>query len=138
MTELREVTLQLDEGTTGALVEELGAGRYRLMSFPICFCDQMSLGDVFEAKDLGGGTLEYTRRIERGRYKTYTFVISEQLRESKHLARFLDRVLEMDAHWEIAFGGVLMIGVPRGVKWIPTDDLNRALQEAARDSHAAP
>jgi hypothetical protein len=138
MTEPRDVVLRLDDGTETVLVDELGAGRFRLRCFPICSCEKMSLGDVFEAKQLTDGTLEYIRRIERGHYKKYTYVLSEKLKESTQLANFLDRVLEMDCHWEIIFGGLLMIGVPRGVKWNPTEDLDRVLQEVGRESDATP
>lgn len=127
------VTLNFDDGETmiefpqdsttiGALVTEIGPALYRLDSVPL-MVDSASFRDIFEAERLDGGKLRFLRVVEKSNWRTYSWLLPQDVVEKLTTTALLDRVTEQGGHWERVFGGVLFICLPSEVEWDPSPEI---------------
>lgn len=82
-----------------------------------------SFGDVIEADSISEGSLRFIRISEKSGWRTYDFLLSAEMAESKHITAIQDRVLSLGGHWERVFGGVLFLCLPPNSGYDPTDDM---------------
>jgi len=114
-----------DEQVTATLeLSPMGSQLYRIRSVPIMI-EAASFGDIIEAVPGSDGSLRFVRVAERGGWRTYDFLLSTELMESKRITAVQEHVLSLGGHWEQVFGGVLLLCLPPTTDYDPTEDIQR-------------
>lgn len=69
-------------------------------------------GDLIETKAGPNGTLVFVRVLERGAYRHYDAMVTQEIAESQSLELLLDEVVAEGGRWERIFGGFLYVSLP--------------------------
>jgi hypothetical protein len=93
------------------VVTPLGAGLYRLEESS--FLGEVRYLDVIRATALDDRSLLFKELVPPSDLVTQTWVFSRETIASRELREILDRVMTIGGNWEQAFGGVLMVHVPK-------------------------
>jgi Domain of unknown function (DUF4265) len=107
------------------LVTLIRESLYRLETTP--FIEDVSYGDVIEVEKQQDNTYLFKRIVEKGNFKTHSWVMSSAIIESEPFKELLNKVLQSGGMWENVFGGVVMIHLPHNSDFDVAkaiDDLN--------------
>ena len=85
--------------------------------------DCVSYKDIMEADLQPDGSLIFRRVVKKSEMQTDTFVLPKEVIDSEGFTSFLDRVIEAEGHWEILFGGWVLIHLPSGCKLDPGQEI---------------
>jgi hypothetical protein len=97
----------------------VGGRLYRLDGVPVGV-GSAAFRDVIEAEAGEDGRLRFVRVIESSGWRTYDFILPRHKIESEW-GRTLLRELEVrGGHWEVVFGGLLLVCIPPGLDLDPT------------------
>lgn len=116
-------------------VSVVGEGLFRLVEQPLLFLalspdDEAEymprFGDVVFGAYTDQGVLVYRGVCERGPYRHFDCLLSEDRSESTKLADFLHQVVMEGGRWEQHMGGLFMISVPSSSKLDPFRMFKRA------------
>jgi len=108
-------------------LEPLGEGLYRAVVVPAVFeAEHFGYMDVLELRPAPDGVHELIGIRERGGWRRFDFVISEQFATSDELADILSRVCNVGGIWVRDFGGCLAILFPPGSEEDPTEAIGAA------------
>lgn len=113
------VEFPVESVTVSVPLAEVGDGLYRLDGVPFGV-ESAAFGDVIEAESVGDGRLLFVCVAERGGWRTFDFVVSEETIGGERLRSLLAEVEARGGHWETLFGGLLFICVPPGLDFDPT------------------
>lgn len=116
-------------------VTVVGEGLFRLDEEPLLFlaadaARDMELfprfGDIIFAERINSTTVPYLGISERGPYRHYDFLVTQQLSESPRLASFLAEVVQGGGRWERCMGGILVLSLPATSPLDPQDFIAKA------------
>ncbi len=92
-------------------VTPLGSDLYRLEESS--FWGEIRYLDVIRATVRDDGSLLFKEVVKPSELATESWVLSKEIMASGELRAVLDRVIALGGNWEQAFGGVLMVHVPK-------------------------
>ena len=84
----------------------------------------VSYKDIIEADLQPDGSLMFRRVVKKSEMQTYSCVLAKKVIDSEGFTSLLDRVTEAEGHWEILFGGFVIIHLPSGCKLDPNQELD--------------
>ena len=111
-----------DEGVTTSCAVSAVDDHYRLDAVPM-LVEAASYGDVIEATVVSPTTLRFVRVVRPGGWHVLSYVLPRDWREAPAAVGVLDEAARQGGHWEVAFGGVVVICLPPGCSWRPPDPL---------------
>jgi hypothetical protein len=116
------ITIIADDMTLGDVeVTKVGPDLYRLDEEAMLFLVAESdadidsyprFGDVFRAVAVDEGTVRYEALHQRGAYRHYGYILSENRVNSGGFARFLEQIVLAGGRWERHMGGCLFVSLP--------------------------
>lgn len=124
------ITVQIkwsnSETNGGMVVLRLDETHFQLISEPFVLGDEgeeatlPKYKDVIEVEQVEDGVYRFLRVKERSPFRKINFLLSHDLAESPQLKQLLDELTEAGGYWEIVFGGMLILLLPRpgGQKWL--------------------
>lgn len=104
------------------IVTSLTSNLYRLEESS--FVGEMRYLDVIRAIPLEGGSLLFKEVVTPSTLATQSWVVSKEIVESPELSKVLDRVMAIGGNWEQAFGGVLIIHLPKELMDMIAEQIN--------------
>lgn len=109
-----EVYINFPQDKTRANFEVLWLGDdvFELLSSDP-FNEEMLYGVQVVLKPVADGEYEYVRKHKESGFHTLDFLIPKATAESSELKRCLDSLGEAGCEWEIIFGGMLLIHIPK-------------------------
>jgi len=108
-----EFQVHLGNGLTeNLLLMPLGSDHYRVEVSSLTD-DSINLGDVIEAEAIASNEIRFVRMAENSPLVTLRWLIPQKVAESEGLTKFLEKVIEVGGLWERAFGGYLLLHLPR-------------------------
>jgi hypothetical protein len=114
-------------------LEPLQGDLYRVVDIPSPFDDDwFEFQDTLRLRRAEDGVLEVAEVVERGRWKRFEFVISEQFAKSDEFNAFVARVVSAQGVWVLDFGGCLSVFLPPSSIWNPEPELEAANTACAR------
>ena len=93
------------------IVAPLGSDLYRLEESS--FASEIRYMDVMRAVAQDDGSLLFKEVVTRSDLATHSWVLSKEILSSRELREILDLAMAVGGNWEQAFGGVLIIHVPK-------------------------
>jgi hypothetical protein len=93
------------------LVVPLGSDLYRLEE--TSFWGEMRYLDVIRAATCDDGALLFEEVITRSELATESWVLSKEVLASREMHEILDLVMTTGGNWEQAFGGILIVHIPK-------------------------
>ena len=132
--ETRVVTLCFEE-EIGVLcetleVELLRRDLYRLLATPV-LSEAAQYGDVVAATPGNDDILQFRRVVEPSGVKTWRWILTREVVESRELASLCAAVCDQGGYWDRALGGVVSLALPPDSR-LDVDAAVRAMYEAAR------
>ena len=73
-------------------------------------------GDIIEGEQRAGGALRFIRVASPSDMKTISCILTSEQINASGLRPFLERVVNLGGNWEQAFGGVLLVHLPKSVE----------------------
>lgn len=135
MSDKIEVSMEYPQGTDdAAVVTRVGDGLNRFELDPLSFLMAGSeeelealprYGDVVEAEEVGPSALRFVRVVQRARLTRFEFIVSKQVADSDGLNKVLSKVEHHRGHWERVMDGIVLIFLPEGAGYDPTDDIQQ-------------
>lgn len=113
------VEFPLESATVSVPLTEVGEGLYRLDGVPFGI-ESVGFGDVIEAEVVEEGRVRFICIAERGGWRTFDYMLSEEMVERVRMESLIKEVDARGAHWERLFGGLLFICVPPDSDFDPT------------------
>lgn len=96
----------------------LGGSLYRLDRVPLGVKAAAYL-DVIEAEPGPDERLRFVRVVEPSGWRTHELVVPQHMIEGEWADTLLQEVEALGGHWEIVFGGLLIVCLPPGVEFDP-------------------
>jgi hypothetical protein len=113
MTEPIDAQISFDDGASfeSTQVTALGPDQYRLEATPV-FSEAAAFGDIIEATKDAKEQLLFHRLVEKGHFRSYSYLLSLRVVESPEFTALCDEVLHLGGMWEQVFGGWVVLHVP--------------------------
>ena len=102
-----------DDGVTAnnMLLTCVDHNLYSVEETPV-LVDCVSYKDIIEADLQPDGSLMFRRVVKKSEMQTYDFVLAKKVIDSEGFTSLLDRITKAGGHWEIIFGGWVLIHLP--------------------------
>jgi hypothetical protein len=118
-----KVTFEPDGVTANnMLLTRVDHNLYSVEETPV-LVDCVSYKDIIEADLQPDGSLMFRRVVKKSEMQTYDFVLAKKVIDSEGFTSLLDRITEAEGHWEIVFGGWVLIHLPSGCKLDPGQEI---------------
>jgi|SRR5262245_3344629 len=118
-----KVTFEADGVTiNNMLLTRVDHNLYSVEETPV-IVDCVSYKDIIEADLQPDGSLMFRRVVKESEMQTYDFVLARKVIDSADFTSLLDRITEAEGHWEIVFGGWVLIHLPSGCKLDPGQEI---------------
>ena len=108
----------------------LAPGRFRLEDTPLLAPEPVYAGDVVEADPRPDGTYRFRRVADAAPMRHYSWVVARAFTESPAFRAYTEAVVAAAGRWEGAFGGLLLVHVPRDSAFDAEGELSRYLAAA--------
>ena len=123
-----EMTFDGGESIEQVLVTPLASQQYRLEVSPISG-GNLRYHDVIEAESQADGCLRFVRLVEKSPFRTLEYFLPKSVVESQPFQNILESVMTLGGNWEIVFGGIVYLHVPKDTAFDPTDEI-QAIRKA--------
>jgi hypothetical protein len=102
-----------DDGVTAnnMLLTCVDHNLYSVEETPV-LVDCVSYKDIIEADLQPDGSLMFRRVVKKSEMQTCDFVLAKKVIDSEGFTSLLDRITKAEGHWEIIFGGWVLIHLP--------------------------
>ena len=125
----QEILVFRDRSSATIVVSDLGSNRFRIDDPLIAVtCSALRYHDVIKTKQDADGRLVIQRRVEKGGFHTYDYILSEGWRDRQAVQRVLVKVRQLGGKWEGVFGGVLIVCLPPTTDYDPSEDIAEAMK----------
>ena len=104
--------------TVSRPITRLGGSLYRLDRVPLGV-EAAAYLDVIEAEPGEDGRLRFIRVVEPSGWRTHELVVQQHMIEGERADSLLQEVKRLGGHWEIVFGGMLIVCLPPGIECDP-------------------
>ena len=113
------------DGSDTAYAEHVSGDYYKLIENPIFFSD-INIGMTVKALPDEKGDLVVVKLIRASEYITRRFLLYSGGPASSELQEKIgNRIIEARGHWEVVFGGIVIVDIPRN----GTFDLDKLFAE---------
>src|SRR5215510_8072694 len=123
MGDICEFKVIFDAATANGLLLTRVDHNLYIVGETLVLVDCVSYKDIMEADLQPDGSLIFRRVVKKSEMQTDTFVLPKEVIDSEGFRAFLDRVIEAEGHWEILFGGWVLIHLPSGCKLDPGQEI---------------
>ncbi len=115
-----------EEGITETVdAEPLADGTFKLMANPIMSC-RLNYGTIIRAEKNEEGNLVMTKVVRASNFNTRKFFLTPGLTSSELRDTIGAKILEAGGEWEVVFGGIAFVHLPKASKF----SLDDAFKEA--------
>jgi hypothetical protein len=116
--EIEPVKIELydkrEKSITTMYVEQLSENKFRMVDNDVFNC-KLTLGTEFETRLNEESQHEIVKITKDSEYITRRFFLTPQLKESEYKL-FGDEIIKQGGFWQIDFGGIATINLPKGSK----------------------
>jgi hypothetical protein len=96
--------------------EKISESTYKLLENPIFSC-KINYGTIVKAVLDEEGNLIVTKVIRASDFKTRKFILPDNPSSNEFSKKIGNRIIDVGGTWEIAFGGVAFLHIPRNLEF---------------------
>ncbi len=130
-----KVSFPKESATAHLLMTPLGNGQYRLEETPVLLEEPLFFRDIIQASRHLGRGLNFQQLVEKSGLRVYDFLLPLEVAGSEELQVFLRRIKGDGGHWEVVFGGIVIIHLPPASALDPEKEIQ--LLAVAEELHPA-
>ena len=109
----------------GVTCVEVQPGRYRLSHSELLLERPLYYGDVVQLEPRPDGAFDFVRRTARASLRRSCFMLTKEQSDAPELEAYLARVTAVGGVWEVWFGGIMLLHLPRGSTFDPRVEWSR-------------
>ncbi len=105
-------------------LEHIDGNLYKLKMAPL-FSEEAGFGDIVKVQEVEDNVLFIERVVKKSEFKRFDWVLPKNIVESKEFENLKKDIENECGDWEIAFGGVFIVHLPKESSY----DVHRQLQK---------